>query len=308
MINNALNKKRRIILGTDWWTDCDDIAALRIACRADKLGMWELSAVVLNACMEYSAASLDGFMIHEGYSHVPLGIDLDAVDFGRNPPYQKVLSEVLPHKVNKNEELINGKELYLRTLRESDEPVDILEIGYPQVLAALCRDDEGYVLMRDKVRCLWMMAGNWENNGVGKENNIARAQRSRTAAEYLLEHCPCPIVFLGWEVGASVISGKPCDIADENDPLRVAFRAHGSQNGRSSWDPMLVLLALDDDYEKSGYTVRRGKASADAKTGENRFEYDDNGPHCYVVKSMPDAWYEDRLSMWLCDDWMNSIK
>ena len=143
------------------------------------------------------------------------------------------------------------------------------------------------------------MAGNWEKDGVGVENNFARGPRSRKAAEYLLQNCPCPIVFLGWEVGASVISGKPEDIPDTNDPLRIAFRAHGSHNGRSSWDPMLILLALAGQAEDAGYTLRRGYASVNGDTGENRFRYDENGPHAYVVKTMPDSWYEEKLARWL---------
>ena len=100
-------------------------------------------------------------------------------------------------------------------------------------------------------------------------------------------------------MGAPVISGKPADIPDDTDPLRMAFRAHGSINGRSSWDPMLVLLALENDFSKAGYTVRRGYASVDGETGENRFRYDENGPHCYVVKTQPDGWYEEKLAAWL---------
>ena len=34
---------------------------------------------------------------------------------------------------------------------------------------------------------------------------------------------------------------------------------------------VLVLLALDNDMDKAGYTIRRGYASVDAETGENRF-------------------------------------
>lgn len=291
--------KRPILLGTDWWTDCDDAAALRIACRADKAGLWQLTGVICNAAMAHSAASLNAFLTAEGYADLPLGIDRDAVDYGRNPPYQEVLAQCLPHKVCSNEELPDALDVYLHLLAEADGPVEILEIGYPQVLADLCRHPEGYRYLAKKVSCLWMMAGNWEKDGVGVENNFARAPRSRTAAEYLLGHCPCPIVFLGWEVGASVISGKPEDIPDDNDPLRIAFRAHGSHNGRSSWDPMLVLLALAGRAEDAGYTLRRGYASVNGETGENRFHYDENGPHAYVVKTMPDSWYEDELARWL---------
>ncbi|MBQ8641432.1 MAG: hypothetical protein IJ480_04380 [Clostridia bacterium] len=299
--------RRTVILGTDWWTDCDDAAAIRIACRADKAGLWHLSGVICNACMEYSAASLNAFLTSEGYGDLPLGIDLAAVDYGRNPPYQKTLAENLPHAVLSNEELPDGLALYLRLLEEAEGPAEILEIGYPQVLAALCAHPDGYRYLTEKVSCLWMMAGNWEKDGTGVENNFARGPRSRKAAAYLLEHCPCPIVFLGWETGASVISGKPETISDDpvsggaetTDPLRMAFIAHGSRNGRSSWDPMLVLLALTNDVEKAGYTLRRGYASVDPETGENRFRYAKDGPHGYVVKTMPDGWYEEKLAQWL---------
>jgi len=291
---------RTVILGTDWWTDCDDAAAIRIACRADKLNLWHLAGMICNACMPDSAPSLNGFLTAEGYGELPLGIDREATDYGRNPPYQKILAENLPHSVTANEDLPDGLELYLRLLAESDEKrVEILEIGYPQVLAALCEHPDGYRFLAEKVSCLWMMAGNWEKDGVGVENNFARAPRSRKAAAYLLEHCPCPIVFLGWEAGASVISGKPETIPDPADPLRMAFIAHGSINGRSSWDPMLVLLALTNDFEKAGYTIRRGYASVDPETGENRFRYAEDGHHAYVVKTMPDSWYEEQLADWL---------
>lgn len=293
-------KQRTVILGTDWWTDCDDAAAIRIACRADKAGLWRLTGVVCNACMEYSAASLNAFLTSEGYGNLPLGLDREGTDFGGKPPYQKILAENLPHTVKSNEELPDGVETCLRLLEEAEDRVEILEIGYPQVLAALCAHPDGYRYLRDKVSCLWMMAGNWEKDGVGVENNFARAHRSRKAAAYLLENCPCPIVFLGWEVGAAVISGKPETIPDESDPLRMAFIAHGSKSGRSSWDPMLVLLALTGDAEEAGYTLRRGWASVNPETGENRFRYDEAGPHAYVTKTMPDGWYEETLAKWLC--------
>lgn len=291
-------QNRTILLGTDWWTDCDDVAAVRIACRADACGLWRLIGVVCNGCMEYSVPSLNAFLTTEGCGSLPIGIDPDAVDFGGKPPYQKRLA-ALPHSLLDNASAEDGLALYLRLLEEAQTPVEILEIGYPQVLAALCAHPDGYRYLAEKVSCLWMMAGNWEKDGVGTENNFARAPRSRKASAYLLERCPCPIVFLGWEVGAPVISGRPGDIPDDTDPLRMAFIAHGSTNGRSSWDPMLVLLALENDMDKAGYEVRRGYASVDAETGENRFRYDENGPHCYVVKTHPDAWYEEKLAVWL---------
>ena len=287
-------KSRTTILGTDWWTDCDDVAAVRMACRAAAGDLWNLTGVVCNGCMEYSVPSLNAFLTTEGYGNLPIGIDTAATDFGGNPPYQKLLT-ALPHTMQDNAAAEDGVALYLRLLEEADTPVEILEIGYPQVLAALCAHPDGYRYLAGKVSCLWMMAGNWENDGVGKENNFARAERSRKASAYLLENCPCPIVFLGWEVGASVISGKPETIPDDNDPLRMAFRAHGSVNGRSSWDPMLVHLALIGDEEQAGYGSMTGIASVDAETGANFFRPDPHGLHRYVIKKQEDAWYAGQI-------------
>lgn len=295
--HSAEKSGRTVILGTDWWTDCDDTAAVRIACRAHKAGLWNLTGIVLNACMPYSVPSLSAFCTAEGMENLPIGIDRSAVGYGGTPPYQKLLSS-LPHPDVSNESAENGLDLYLRLLEQTEE-AELLEIGYPQILASLCAHPTGYRYLRDKVKCLWMMAGNWENNGRGRENNIARTSMSRQAAAYLFEHCPCPIVLLGWEVGAAVISGTPQTIPDDSDPLRMAFIAHGSRNGRSSWDPMLVLLALTEDIGEAGYTLRRGYASADAETGENSFRYDDSGPHGYVVKNHPDSRYSDAIARWL---------
>ncbi len=291
------NNKRKIILGTDWWTDCDDVAAVRIACRADKKGLWELMGVACNAVMEYSIPSLDAFLTYEGHPNIPLGADFEATDYTGRPPYQKMLSEY-PHTRKDNSSACDGLQLYLDILSKADGKVEILEIGFPQILAALCAHPDGYRYLREKVECVWMMAGNWENNGVGSEHNIALTSRSRKAAEYFFENCPCPIMLLGFEVGHSVISGKPEHISDD-DLFRKIFVTHGSVNGRSSWDPMLVLLALARDPGKSGYDIRRGYASADAETGDNHFKYDENGPHAYVVKTKPDEWYEAALADWL---------
>ena len=50
---------RKIILGTDWWTDCDDIVALRVLTRAAKNKDIDLIGIIINACMDFSAASVD---------------------------------------------------------------------------------------------------------------------------------------------------------------------------------------------------------------------------------------------------------
>ncbi len=291
--------ERNIILGTDWWTDCDDIAAVRILCRAHKKGLWNFRGAVLDACMPYSAPSLNAFILSEGLSGIPLTVDREATDFtGTLSHYQENLAKTLPHTLSRNEETLPPIPFLKRLLEECpDGTVELIEIGFPQVWAALLKDPEGYDLIGRKVKKFWMMAGRWDNGGRGFEHNICNNARSREGSAYVFEHFPKPIVFLGWEIGADVISGG--DPANDADPLVRAFRDHGSPNGRSSWDPMTVLLALADDPAEAGYSVRRGRACADPVTGENSFINCDDGPHAYVVREHPAAWYEERLNAWL---------
>ena len=289
---------RKFILGTDWWTDCDDAVAIRLLAREHVKKEIELLGIVLNACMPYSVASLEGFLNTEKVYDIPIGIDLEATDFGGNPPYQKRLSQ-FSNKYKSNEDAQDAVKLYRTILASVETSVELIEIGYPQALTALLlskgddiSDLNGIDLVKAKVSKIWMMAGKWDKNP-GKENNFARNDRSRTAANMFCEICPVPVTFLGWEVGASVITGGNLD---KNDPLYLALCDHGSHNGRSSWDPMLCLLALIGDEKKAGYSVVRGKVSVDSVTGENYFVSDSNGLHSYVIKEKEDMYYTDAIN------------
>ena len=289
---------RKFILGTDWWTDCDDAVALRLLARAHKNEEIKLLGIIINACMEHSATSLEGFLNTEKVYDIPIGIDLDATDFGGNPPYQKRLSQYAK-KYKRNNDAEDAVKLYRSILSDVNEPIELIEIGYPQVLANLLNskaDDiselDGIELIKQKVSKIWMMAGKWDNNP-DKENNFTRNDRSRKAANIFCDICPVPVTFLGWEVGASVETGGNLK---EPDPLYMALCDYGSPNGRSSWDPMLCLLALIGDEKKAGYSIVRGKASVDAVTGENLFEKYEDGPHAYVIKDKEDAYYKEAIN------------
>ena len=289
---------KNFILGTDWWTDCDDAVALRIAARAHKKGEICLLGVGINACMACSAASLDGFLSLEGIAEMPIGIDREATDFGGNPPYQKRLAP-FARRYHANEDAEDAVRLYRRLLEESDAPVEIIEIGFLQVIAAVLEsqpddisDKSGMELIREKVPKIWVMAGKWDEDA-GRENNFARNQRAIAGAKAFCEKCPVPVIFLGWEVGASVISGGTLQ---PEDYLRAALRDFGSESGRSSWDPMTMVLALTGNEHDAGYDTVQGWASIDAETGANHFRQDANGLHWYVIKRMPDEFYRDQIN------------
>lgn len=289
---------RKFILGTDWWTDCDDAVALRMLCRAQKRGEIEMVGIIMNGCMEHSLTSLEGFLNTEGMPPIPIGVDLEAGDFGGNPPYQKNLAKYAK-RFSKNEEAEDPVRLYRRLLAEAEEPLEFIEVGYMQTIAALLEsgpDDisplSGVELMGKKCSVIWAMAGEWDKE-VGHENNFNRNRRTAKGSSILCEKCPVPIIFLGFEVGKTVVSGGKLS---HDDPLWVALDDHGSGNGRFSWDPMTILLALIGDIEKAGYRTVRGTAAVDPEDGSNRFTEDPNGLHSYVVKTQPDSWYEDAIN------------
>lgn len=289
---------KKVILGSDWWTDCDDAVAIRLLGNAHKNREIELLGIALDACMEYSVSSLSAFMTAMGLGDIPIAIDRDAVDFTGKGVFQKGLSG-MPKKLCSNRDAENAVSLYRRLLARQDGKTDIIEIGFPQVLSALLRSasDEyspltGIQLIKEKVGTLYLMAGKWDEEG-GKEHNFCNNARSRIAGKILLEEWPGKIVMLGWEVGHTVISGGNLP---EEDPLKMVLRDHGSPAGRSSWDPMTALLCVIGDPEKAGYSVKQGRARLDESDGANYFYETPDGNHFYVIKQYPDDYYSDMIN------------
>ena len=288
---------KRILLGTDWWTDCDDAVALRVLSRFVREGKAQLLGISINACMPYSVASLKGFLMAEGIGDIPIGIDRSATDFGGTPPYQRRLAETYAPTVT-NEDGEDAVRLYRRLLASACERIEIVEIGYLQVLAAVLKsgaDDispqSGLELVREHVSKMWVMAGKWDGDGE-RENNFCRNPRSRLAGKEFCELCPVPVTFLGWEIGYGVLTGGGLA---RSDHLHHVLADHGSPNGRHSWDPMLVHLALIGDEEQAGYGSMTGIASVDAETGANFFRPDPHDLHRYVIKKQEDAWYAGQI-------------
>ena len=291
---------RKLLLGTDWWTDCDDAVAIRILARAQREGIWQLCGVVINACMEYSVRSLRGFLRHEGLGGVPVAIDRDATDFGRKPPYQRRLAERLGEGFTEAD--AGDPAVLMRTVLAgcADGELEMIEIGYPQCLAALLASPPdgisplcGRDLVAKKVARLWMMAGNYEHEERGKENNFARNARASRGGAAVCRDWPTPVTFLGWEAANTILSGGglPAD-----DPLAGALADHGSAGGRSSWDPLTVYMAMCGSPAAAGLEEVRGTVTVDSATGENSFVRDSAGRHAYVKKLHEDRWYEERLN------------
>jgi inosine-uridine nucleoside N-ribohydrolase len=285
---------RHFILGTDWGEDCDDAVAVRYLARKHRAGEIELCGIGLNTRFQESVPSLTAFLANEGVA-VPIGIDRDCPELRGRITYQKRLAAYRSDVTNADAE--DAVRLYRRLLAEAEEPVEIMEVGFLQVIAAALTSEaddlsslSGVELFREKVAHVWIMGGRWDVDG-GKEYNFSRDAMACRAAATLVEMCPVPIIFLGWEIGATVITGSKLP---EGDMLRDVLTDHGSGKGRMSWDPMLVHLATSPDPAAAGYTTVCGSATVDPETGVNHFTTG-QGMHRYVVKAREDAFYAGEI-------------
>ena len=288
---------RNLILGTDWWDDCDDVVAARVIARYHNKGEIKLLGVGVNACMEYSAASVYAFFENDGIA-IPVGVARDSTDFGSEQRYQRRLASRTDKYVN-NEGAEDAVRLYRSLICESDGPVEIMEIGFLNVISGVLEsgaDDisskTGIELFKEKVAKVWIMGGKWDEDG-GLENNFIKNERARKGAHAFCKLCPVPVTFLGFEIGNTVLTA---DNLDHSDILYEAMYDHGSSNGRLSWDPMLVLLAITGDEAKAGYSVVKGTAYVDVDTGANHFVKDENGLHRYVIKDKEDSYYRNLIN------------
>ena len=260
--------------------------------------------VGINACMDKSVASLDALLHFDGIDTVPIGIDKSATDEKiTEGTYQKILAPYA-HNYKSNDEAEDGVRLYRRLLSESAEKVTIVEIGFHNIIGnvLLSEGDDlsplnGIELFKEKVDTVYVMGGAYDKFP-GHEYNFYCYERTRKGANILCEKCPVPIVFLGFEAGEPVHTGGA--VLNDGDLLKEAMTefwlSHNKPlQGRSSWDPMTVLLAILG-ADEAGYDLVRGKNFVDPATGNNTFTEDENGKHCYVVKKYSDEYYENAIN------------
>ena len=193
-------------------------------------------------------------------------------------------------------------DLLLRHFRPAFQPVAHLDDdALPRVQIAYRGADDlsplgGVELVRQKVKKLWYMAGDWRSDGA-KENNFSRVPQIYAASETVLKLFPCEITFLGLEIGIPVISGA-CLAGKDSFTAHALADAHHA-DGRNSWDPMTALMALCGDEEKAGYSVTRGKARVDGATGQNYFSRSEDGKHAYVTALHEPSFYSSVIDFLL---------
>lgn len=295
---------RRVIIDTDWWTDVDDVIALRIAAWAERIGLWDIAAVMLSTTAANNPGSVDALLSYDGRTGVPIGVPATAYVPSGTPAYQSAMATGNTlWSAGYPASCVDAVTLYRRILADAENGVDIVQIGYNNNLAALMASPAdsispltGYQLIAAKCNKLWCMGGNWPS---GSENNFSRDATAIAAAAAVVNGWPGAITFLGYEVGATVLSGSSLvTVQATTDPVYTALLNYGNNtlnSGRSSWDPMMVLLAAIGDKTKAGYTSVSGTGAVNASTGANSWT-SGAGKHEYVVKAYGDHYYASAIN------------
>lgn len=270
---------RKFIFDTDWFTDCDDCVAFRFLLRSLDENH-SLLGVNINATTKYAYASARAFMENEEACY-PIATDLPLYE-SDGVKFQKNMAANSPYS---NADAEDSLSFYKRLLEENDE-VEILSVGF---LSTLERVFKAYPQLVKKVKKLWIMGGNWQEQGT-VEYNFGAFLRAVAATRFVVNELEIPKVFLGYEVGCDVRTGGNLS---KEDMLGKALYDWGC-TARPSWDPMLVLAAFEDKFGKCFGKVF-GKARVDEK-GANYFDNSNDGQDAYLVKTCEKGYYENLIN------------
>lgn len=284
-----------VILDYDWWTDVDDVVAARLAAWAHTENKWTVLAAGISTTFNDGAPSLDGFLASEGITGIPIGVPKTAHTPTGSPPFQATMRTRTAAFVDPERVYRNAVVEYRTALAESDGNVDLVVTGFLNNIQELMNSPAdaispltGSELITYKVRFMYLMGGQYPS---GIEHNFAHSAIARAAANDVVANFPRPILYSGYEVGASVVSGGNLAGTQASDILAQAMLDHGSASGRPSWDPMTTLLAIAQNPILADYQLVRGSNSVNASTGANIFTANAANEDWYSVKSKSDASY-----------------
>jgi inosine-uridine nucleoside N-ribohydrolase len=246
----------RLIFDTDMGNDIDDAIALATIHALENRGEVQLLAVTITKDNRWAAPYVD--LVNTFYSRP--GIPIGVVHNGKTPKDSDYLMKpaqerddsgryIYPHSLEDGTQAPEAVSLLQKTLEQQpDHSVTIAQVGFSTNLARLLGTPGGAELVKQKVKLLVLMAGNFEH---GKpEYNV---YSDPDAARELFEHWPGSMVFSGYEVGVQAkftFQSIQKDFSYVNHhPVAEAYRIFlPNREDRPSWDPTAVLYAIRPDH------------------------------------------------------------
>lgn len=284
-----------LILDTDLGPDYDDVGAMTLMHALADSGQVTILATLSSnhhedviPCMEVLNTYFNRPEIEVGAPKSEGGVDLTTWHKGK---WTEALPAKYPHRTSKTSDAPDAVKVYRKQLsQQPDSSVVICTIGFFTNLKDLLlseadeySDLSGVDLVRLKVCRLVSMAGFFPE---GKEFNV---YCDASASKYVMENWPTEIIFSGWEIGNSILTGKKLvQMEVENSPVKEAYElcfAEGDNDGRMSWDQTAVLVAIKG-YEPY-YNAERGQFIILDDEGKNGWIPDKAGKHIKLIEKVP---------------------
>ena len=254
-----------VILDTDIGSSTDDLLSLVMLYRYADEGLCKLLGVVVDRNGEDYAALADLMNTYYGYGNVPIGMERDDDGAPRVFIDYKGLCQ---HKTDKGElmfkrtvsdyaALPDGWQLYRQLLAgQPDHSVSICSTGFVSSLAQLLHSEpddlsplSGVELVRQKVKCLYLMAGVFATSDEPDYN----FRQDSVSAHQFFESWPgdVPMVFSPMEVGNEIEYEPELVISDidwtDIHPIKQVYMNYNCNTGQKMWDPMVVINAVEGD-------------------------------------------------------------
>ena len=259
-------------------TDCDDAGALLMLINAHKEGKINLSGVIADSICAHAAPFCKSVLTYYGLD-LPVGEIYSHIEVTqRHGAYLEHQKRCVGRAHNKELCLRNGRiypstEAYIKLLSEAhDGGVTVLCVGMLSALAEAIKARSD--LFERKVKEIVVMGNPY------KENDFNFSMDARATREFF-ELCPCPVT-VSYE-GSDVITGQYLDkTLDADNPIRRAYEIWTDGQGRSSWDLIATLFAMEQN--NGLFEVRDvGKISYDEK---KRVSYIDKSERAHRVISL----------------------
>ena len=268
--NIDLKKVPNLIIDTDLGCDCDDAGAIAIANLLHNEGKANILCVTHCLNDDEGARCIDYINNYFG-NDFEVGKSYDCAFDATN--YMQRYVYKLSNSFNRNKKVENSVELIKRKLAKvADKSVTMVFIGQLNNLAGLIKDEVGKKLIYDKVKQIFIMAGNFE-----PYDEYFTYRTSKFKAEFnvnidipsaitVAKEINLPLRFIDFNQGIKVFTGEV--IKGLDNPVSKIYELFGVVN-RESWD-LLTTICVGDGIALFNQSPN-GKVLV-SETGKTTFE------------------------------------
>lgn len=298
-----------VILDTDIGSSTDDLFTMEMAYRYEDEGRCKLLGIVVDREGEDYAALADVMNTYFGHANVPIGLERNGIKTPRVFIDYRNLYKLTTGKgepmfkqtVSDYSTLPDGWKLYRQLLAsQPDHSVSICSLGFVSCLTQLLASEpddlsplSGVELVRQKVKCLYLMAGVFTSSEEPEYNFLQAPE----FAKKFFELWPRDVdaVFSPMEVGNEIEYRPETVISDisrtDIHPIKQVYMNYNCDTGQKMWDPMTLIQAVEGDAMFS--LSERGIVSLTSKIGTS-FTPSATGNHRYQ-KPGSKAWSDEML-------------